>query len=69
MIYKFKPYIWQVGGKFVYSIDNDDNRQYNCPCGFNNFFKVDKNLPFNVILCYNCIKFDIARRTYYEKKC
>ncbi|PWZ72619.1 L-ascorbate 6-phosphate lactonase, partial [Staphylococcus pseudintermedius] len=31
--YQFKPYIWQVGGKFVFPKDKDD-LEYHYPRGF-----------------------------------
>lgn len=43
--YKFKPYNWQVGGKFVYP-DNKDDMEYHYPRGFDDCFTVDNNLPF-----------------------
>lgn len=43
--YKFKPYIWQVGGKFVYP-DDKDKREYHYPRGFDDCFTVETNLPF-----------------------
>ncbi len=43
--YEFKPYIWQVGGKFTYP-DNKDDREYHYPRGFDDCFTDDINLPF-----------------------
>ncbi len=43
--YTFKPYIWQVGGKFVYP-DDKDKREYHYPRGFDDCFTVETNLPF-----------------------
>ncbi|MDY0289936.1 MAG: L-ascorbate 6-phosphate lactonase [Sphaerochaeta sp.] len=43
--YQFKPYIWQVGGKFVYP-DDKDKREYHYPRGFDDCFTVETNLPF-----------------------
>ena len=43
--YKFKPYIWQVGGKFVYPAQKDD-LVYQYPRGFDDCFTVETNLPF-----------------------
>lgn len=43
--YKFSPYIWQVGGKFVYPNDKD-KREYHYPRGFEDCFENDINLPY-----------------------
>jgi len=43
--YKFKPFIWQVGGKFVYPNDKD-KLEYHYPRGFDDCFLTDTNLPF-----------------------
>ena len=43
--YKFKPYIWQVGGKFVFPADQD-KMEYCYPRGFDNCFTVEPNLPY-----------------------
>lgn len=43
--YTFKPYIWQVGGKFVYP-DNKDDLEYHYPRGFDDCFTVETNLPY-----------------------
>ncbi len=43
--YQFKPYIWQVGGKFVYP-DDKDKREYHYPRGFDDCFTVETNLPY-----------------------
>lgn len=47
--YKFLPYIWQVGGKFVYP-DDKDKREYHYPRGFDNCFEGDIDLPYNCFL-------------------
>ncbi|MFV0255260.1 MAG: L-ascorbate 6-phosphate lactonase [Erysipelotrichaceae bacterium] len=47
--YKFKPYIWQVGGKFVYPTDKDD-LVYNYPRGFDDAFEIEPDLPFKSLL-------------------
>jgi L-ascorbate 6-phosphate lactonase len=47
--YKFKPYIWQVGGKFVYPDDKDDI-EYHYPRGFGDVFTKDTDLPFPYFL-------------------
>lgn len=43
--YKWKPYIWQVGGKFVWP-DDKDKREYMYPRGFEDRYSMDINLPF-----------------------
>ncbi|MGX7418546.1 L-ascorbate 6-phosphate lactonase [Carnobacterium gallinarum] len=43
--YKFKPYIWQVGGKFVYP-DDKDKMEFNYYRGFDDVFAIDPDLPF-----------------------
>lgn len=43
--YDFKPYVWQVGGKFVYP-DNKDDLEYNYPRGFDDAFSKDNDLPY-----------------------
>jgi L-ascorbate 6-phosphate lactonase len=43
--YTFKPYIWQVGGKFIYP-DNKDDLEYHYPRGFDDCFTVDTDLPY-----------------------
>ncbi|ENP8457659.1 L-ascorbate 6-phosphate lactonase, partial [Staphylococcus pseudintermedius] len=43
--YQFKPYIWQVGGKFVFPKDKDD-LEYHYPRGFDDVFSTDTDLPF-----------------------
>ncbi len=47
--YKFKPFIWQVGGKFVFPADKD-KREYHYPRGFEDCFAKDINLPFTSFL-------------------
>ncbi len=47
--YKFKPYIWEVGGKFIYP-DNKDDLQYNYERGFEDAFTEDTDLPYYWIL-------------------
>ncbi len=47
--YQFKPFIWQVGGKFVYPNDKD-KIEYHYPRGFDDCFSVDINLPFKSFL-------------------
>ena len=43
--YKFKPFIWQVGGKFVYP-DDKDKIEYHYPRGFDDCFTNPINLPY-----------------------
>lgn len=47
--YTFKPYIWSVGGKFVYPGDKD-KRRHHYPRGFDDAFTVDINIPYNSFL-------------------
>ena len=47
--YKFKPFIWDVGGKFIYP--NDANkRQYHYRRQFEDCFTDEPNVPFRSIL-------------------
>ena len=43
--YGFYPYIWQVGGKFVYPADQA-KLEYHYPRGFDDCFTVETNLPY-----------------------
>lgn len=47
--YKFKPFIWQVGGKFTYPQDKD-RLEYNYPRGFEDAFAIEPDLPFKSLL-------------------
>ena len=47
--YGFKPYIWQVGGGFVYP-DDKDALEYHYPRGFEDVFAVEPDLPFRSLL-------------------
>ncbi len=47
--YKFKPFIWDVGAKFVYPQDKD-KIQYHYRRGFEDSFTVEPNVPFRSIL-------------------
>ncbi len=47
--YGFKPFIWQVGGKFVYPTDKD-KMEYHHPRGFSDVFAIEPDLPFKSIL-------------------
>ena len=46
--YGFKPYIWQVGGKFVYP-DNKDDMEYHYDRGFDDVFTKETDLPVSVV--------------------
>ena len=46
---KFKLFIWQVGGKFTYP-DDKDNQRYKYPKGGEDAFTDDNNLPFPAFL-------------------
>lgn len=45
MEYTFKPYIWQVGGKFTFPEDKD-RMYYHYPRGFDDCFTQPTDLPF-----------------------
>ncbi|NLC05820.1 MAG: L-ascorbate 6-phosphate lactonase [Erysipelothrix sp.] len=47
--YKFKPFIWEVGGKFVWPLDKD-KREYHHRRGFEDAFAEEPNVPYKVIL-------------------
>ena len=47
--FQFKPYIWQVGGKFTYP-DNKDDLVYQYPRGFDDCFTGEINLPYTSFL-------------------
>lgn len=47
--YDFVPYVWQVGGKFVYPGDKDGLR-YHYPRGFNDAFSCETDLPYTAFL-------------------
>lgn len=47
--YTFKPYIWHVGGKFVYP-DDKDRRQHMFPRGYDNPFQYEPIVPFKSFL-------------------
>jgi L-ascorbate 6-phosphate lactonase len=47
--YDFKPFIWQVGGKFTYPNDKD-NFEYHYPRGFDDCFTSETDLPFKSFL-------------------
>jgi L-ascorbate 6-phosphate lactonase len=43
--YQFKPFIWQVGGKFTYP-DDKDKMEFNFYRGFDDVFSVENDTPF-----------------------
>ena len=43
--YQFKPYIWQVGGKFTYP-DDKDRLEFNFDRGFKDVFSIENDTPF-----------------------
>lgn len=43
--YQFKPYIWQVGGKFVYPTNKDD-LEFNYYRGFDDVFSIENDTPY-----------------------
>ena len=47
--YQFKPFIWQVGGKFVFPHDKD-KMEYHHPRGFDDCYTHEPNLPFKAFL-------------------
>ncbi len=47
--YQFHPFIWEVGGKYVYPADKD-RRRYHHPRGFADCFDQEPNTPFRSIL-------------------
>ena len=47
--YQFKPYIWQVGGKFVYPEDSG-KIYYHYPRGFDDCFTTETDLPYPAFL-------------------
>lgn len=47
--YKFKPFIWEVGGKFTWPVDKD-RLQYMYDRGFEDAFAVEPDLPFKSML-------------------
>jgi len=47
--YGFKPFIWQVGGKFTWPQDKD-NLEYHYPRGFDDCFTTEPDLPFKSFL-------------------
>jgi L-ascorbate 6-phosphate lactonase len=47
--YKFKPFIWQPGGKFVYPADKD-KMEYHHRRGFEDCFTHEIDLPYTSFL-------------------
>jgi len=47
--YTFKPYLWQVGGKFTFPTDKDE-LEYHYPRGFEDAFAIEPDLPFKSLL-------------------
>ncbi len=47
--YTFKPYIWQVGGKFTFP-QNKDDLEYHYQRGFEDAFSIEPDLPFKSLL-------------------
>ncbi len=47
--YKFKPFLWEVGGKFVWPIDKD-RLEYMYDRGFHDAFAIEPDLPFKSML-------------------
>lgn len=47
--YKFKPFIWQVGGKYTWPEDSE-KIEYMYDRGFHDAFKIEPDLPFKALL-------------------
>lgn len=47
--YGFKPFIWQVGGKFIYP-DNQNDIEFQYRRGFEDAFTIEPDLPFPSML-------------------
>lgn len=47
--YEFEPFIWEVGGKFIYP-DDRNRREYHHPRGFDDCFTHAPNTPFRSFL-------------------
>ena len=47
--YKFHPFIWDVGGKYVYPTDKA-KRQYHYRRGFEDCFEEEPNVPYRSVL-------------------
>lgn len=49
MEYQFKPFLWEVGGKYTYPADLGKT-QYHYPRGFEDCFTEEQNIPFRSML-------------------
>lgn len=47
--YKFKPFLWEVGGKFIWPLDKD-KLEYMYDRGFHDAFTIEPDLPFKSML-------------------
>ena len=47
--YGFHPFLWEVGGKYVYPVDAD-KREYHHRRGFEDCFEAPQNIPFRSLL-------------------
>lgn len=47
--YKFHPFFWEVGGKYVYPTDKE-KKEYHHPRGFEDCFENPQNIPFRSCL-------------------
>ncbi len=47
--YKFRPFIWQVGGKYTFPTDKE-KLVYQHPRGFDDAFTIEPDLPFKALL-------------------
>ena len=47
--YKFKPFLWEVGGKFIWPLDKD-RLEYMYDRGFHDAFTIEPDLPFKSML-------------------
>jgi L-ascorbate 6-phosphate lactonase len=47
--YQFHPFLWEVGGKYIYPRDKDKNA-YHHDRGFSDCFSHEPNTPFTSIL-------------------
>ena len=47
--YKFRPFIWEVGGKFTYP-DDREKLQYHYRRGFEDCFTDEPNVPYRSVL-------------------
>jgi len=47
--YKFHPFIWDVGGKYVYPTDKN-KRMYHYRRGFEDCFEEEQNIPYRSCL-------------------